>query len=353
MSEPEEGRPGFLRKVWLVVGTLLLVGAVTLFLWKALGVALMIFGGVLAGIALHGMADALRRRSPLSYHLSLLVVGVALAVVLGGFFFLLGPAAVEQLGRLAERLPGAAADVESWLREFWLGRLFLSTLDGSADNGGAEALLGRATGLFRATLGAFVTVAVIAFLGTYFAVAPGTYRRALVWLVPPPWRPRTEEILGALASALRSWILGRVGAMLAVSLLTGVGLAILGVPLVLGLALLAGLLNFVPIIGPIASAVPAVLIAWGESGGVGFAAWVALFYLGVQTVESFAITPYIQREAVSIPPAVLVSSQILMGMAAGVLGILFATPLAVVAGVLVQTLYGEDVLHEEVDVWGS
>ena len=346
-------RGEFLTRVWLVIGCVLATGVAVVFLWTALDVALMIFGGVLLGILLQGLAEAIQERTPLSYRLSLASLGV-LAFGLGGSLtWWLGPHAAEQFGQLAERIPDALEGLRAWVRQLPVGDVLLSLVPASETlSTDAMAMLVRATGVFTATFGVVSTGFVVAFLGIYFAASPERYRRSLLSLAPPSRRDRIEEVLDALGSALRSWLIGRTASMLVVALLTGIGLLIFGIPLVLSLTLLAFVLNFIPFIGPIAAAIPAVLIAWG-SGGLALALWVALFYWGVQLVEGFAVTPYIQQHVVSIPPALLVTSQIILGLAAGIFGVLVATPLAVVVVVLVQMLYEEDVLHEEVEVWGA
>jgi predicted PurR-regulated permease PerM len=122
--------------------------------------------------------------------------------------------------------------------------------------------------------------------------------------------------------------------------LTWLGLTLLGVPLALILAVLAGLLAFIPNIGPVIAAVPAVLLSLLE--GPQMALYVALLYIGVQTVESYLITPFIQRRTVSLPPALTIAAQFLLGMQAGGFGLFVATPLAAVGLTLAQRLRSPD-----------
>jgi predicted PurR-regulated permease PerM len=136
-----------------------------------------------------------------------------------------------------------------------------------------------------------------------------------------------------------------------VGLLTGVGLLIAGVPTPLALGLLAALLSFVPYVGPILSFIPAVLIALTVSLTKVF--YVVLVFGIVQTLESYLVTPLVQRRAVSLPPVILITAQIAMGVLAGATGVLLATPLAVCVIVLLQMLYVEDVLGDEVHVLGQ
>lgn len=355
MQTGEEGsgaRAELRRRTWLVLGQVLVAAAALFLLWKALLVVLLVFAGVLLAVFLSGLARAVSDRLPVPYRLSVVAVTLALVAVGAGVTSALGPTMVEEFGRLTEQLPTSYDELRAMLERTDWGERVLSLLPSpeAVEEDGMDAL-GRVGSLFTLTFGAVVNLLVVGFLGIYFALAPASYRDAVIRLLPPVHREGPERTLLLVGSALRSWLTGRIASMAAVAVLTAVGLFVLGVPLALTLALIAGLLNFVPYLGPVVAAVPAVLVAWGESGSL--ALWVAVYYIGVQTVESFVITPYIQKLAVSIPPALLVTSQILMGLAAGVLGVLLATPTAVTVVVLIQTLYVDDTLGEEVEVLGN
>lgn len=340
------------RRTWLVLGQVLVAAAVVFLLWRALPVVLLIFGGVLLAAFLSGLARPVSERLPVPYRLSVVAVTLALLAVGVGVASALGPTMVEEFGRLTEQLPTSYDELRSMLERRDWGDQALALLPSpdAVEEDGVD-LLDRVGSLFTLTFGAVVNIVVVTFLGIYFALAPGSYRDAVIRLLPPAHREGPERTLLLVGSALRSWLMGRIASMAAVAVLTAIGLFVLGVPLALTLALIAGLLNFVPYLGPIVAAVPAVLVALGESGSL--ALWVAVYYTGVQTVESFVITPYIQKLAVSIPPALLVASQILMGLAAGVLGVLLATPAAVTVVIVIQTLYVDDTLGEDVEVLGS
>jgi predicted PurR-regulated permease PerM len=142
---------------------------------------------------------------------------------------------------------------------------------------------------------------------------------------------------------------GRIIAMIVVGVLTWAGLFLLSVPAAAALAFLAMMLGFIPNIGPILAAAPAIL-AGGMQGGLITALYVALLYIAVQFFEGYLVTPLVQQRTVSIPPALTLTVQLMMGFAFGILGLLLATPLAVVILVLVQMLYLEDILGDQVDL---
>jgi len=138
--------------------------------------------------------------------------------------------------------------------------------------------------------------------------------------------------------------------MAATGVLTGLGLWLLGIPLALTLALLAAVLTFVPYVGAIVSAIPALLLGLVHSPTM--VLYVAILYVIVQLVEGYLLTPLIQQETVALPPALTIASLVLFGALFGPLGLMLGTPLAAVGLVLVRMAYVEDVL-EQGDVLGQ
>jgi predicted PurR-regulated permease PerM len=189
------------------------------------------------------------------------------------------------------------------------------------------------------TLSAVAHALALVMLGIYFAVDPFWYRRGTLRLVPPAYRGRVGSTLSAAAEALRKWLGGVVVAMLVVGCLTGLGLWALGVQFAFTLAVIAAALEFVPFLGPIVAAIPAVLVGFGESPTT--ALYVALLYLAIQQIEGYLLTPLVQRWAVSLPPALAVLAVLAFGVLFGLPGVLFAVPLLVVAIVVVRKLYIE------------
>jgi predicted PurR-regulated permease PerM len=154
-------------------------------------------------------------------------------------------------------------------------------------------------------------------------------------------------VLAELDTRLRRWLLGKLVAMVVIGLVTAGGLALIGVPLALAFGVLAGLLNFIPYVGPIVAFVPAVLLALMQ--GLGTVGAVAGLWIGVQTLEGYVLTPLIDQEAVDVPPALQISALAVAGTLMGPLGIVLGAPLTAVAFVLVQRLYVEDALGDDLD----
>ncbi len=160
-----------------------------------------------------------------------------------------------------------------------------------------------------------------------------------------------REVLGALGYTLRWWLVGRFLTMAVNGLFSGIGLWLLGIPLALGLGLLTALLNFVPNIGPILSMIPAVLLALAE--GPDKALYVLVLYLVLQNLEGFVLEPLVQQCTVALPAAIVIGSQVLLGVLLGSLGVLLATPLIACLFVLVKLLYVRDTLGDTIDVAGE
>ena len=205
-------------------------------------------------------------------------------------------------------------------------------------------VLGRLTGALSTAFGFMADFAIIFFLGLYFAAQPGPYIRGLIKLVPVPGRPRAREVIRGIGHTLQWWLVGQLCSMTIVGVLTGLGLWLLGMPLALALAVLAALFSFVPYLGPIVSAVPAVLLAFTDSPQQ--ALYVVLLYLAVQAVESNLLTPLVQQKAVELPAAMILFAQIMLGFLLGPMGVVLATPLAAMILVVVKMLYIEDTLGD-------
>ncbi len=189
------------------------------------------------------------------------------------------------------------------------------------------------------------TLGLILLLGVYLAFDIYMYRNGLVRLFPLARREQVSGALDAAGHALTRWLLGQLVTMLAVGTAVAVGLAMLGMPLALALGLIAGLMNFVPFIGPIASGLLAVFLAFVE--GPQQALYVALLFLAVQQLEGNGLVPLVQRWAVQMPPVLAALSVLVFGALFGVFGVVFGTPLMVVTMVLVQRRYVEQTLESK------
>ena len=197
--------------------------------------------------------------------------------------------------------------------------------------------------VFATTFGLIVNSMLIFFVGLFLAISPATYRDGFVQLVRPDKRERATEVMNEIGDTLWRWLVGRFGSML----VTGVGAAtllwLIGVPMAGALGVVTGLLTFIPNIGAAIALSLAVLFALPK--GTAAASMVLPAYLMLQLIESYVVTPLIQKRQVSIPPALLIAFQAVMGVLFGILGAAVASPLLAAAKVAIEKLYVEDVLE--------
>lgn len=343
-------RSEFARRVVVAASIGALFVAALIFLRYVAHVLLIIFAGILLATVVDGSARWLCRLTGVPRRVGALGVVFGTLAFLGLVGWWVGPELVQQFGQLAERIPAALQDAQAYLERWGWGQEVIGQMEDSAGPS-LGALVGGAAGVFTTVLGAIANLLIILFLCIYLAYEPDVYRNAVLDLVPRVERDRIRDVLTNAGSALRLWMIGQLGAMTVVGVLTAVALTIAGVPAALALGVIAGLLDFVPIIGPLIAAVPALIIGLGEGLGTGLV--VALIFTAVQQIESYIATPLFQRGVVSLPPALVLGAQVVFAVLFGLLGIFLSTPLLVVVIVLVQTLYVEDVLGEEVPVMGA
>ena len=321
-----------------------LVGLAVLFFWLTIKVDLVIFAGVVFGICLRRVAEALNRLTKLPVGWSLLAVVLLILVFFAGIGWFFSQSIAGQVNQLSQQLPAAAQKVGNMISRSALGQTVAQHLN--ADNLQAsptsmlQSFFGVAANVVE-VVGGFV---VIIFVALYVAAESDRYARGLVLLVPPVRRARAAEILHETASAIWYWILGRLFSMTVLGAMVALGLWLLGVPLPIALGFLAGIMIFVPYIGSVLSAVPSILIA--AATDLRLAVYVIALYVGVHLVEGYILVPMVQRRVVHLPPALTLSAQVILGFLAGFMGLLFATPLVAAGLVIVRMVYIEDVLGD-------
>ncbi|MGQ0540377.1 MAG: AI-2E family transporter [Blastocatellia bacterium] len=343
---PTHGK-SFTERVLIAVAIVVIAALSLVLIYFTFDILLLIFAAALLAIFLRGLADILRRWLPIGESWIVLVVAVLLIAVIAGAIALLAPSVAEQVKILRFEIPRSANQAAEYISQFSWGRTILAQLPGSEEvmaKIDAASMLTRVGGFFSSTVGAVGNFFITILLAIYFASEPRFYSGGLTRLFPLSRRERAKEILNAIYETLRWWLIGKVGSMVFIGLLTWVGLSILGVPLALTLALIAGLLSFIPNFGPIISTIPALLLAFIDSPIS--ALYVLGLYVGVQLIESNIVTPIIERETVELAPALTIIFQLALGAMIGGLGLVLATPLLAVVVVLVEKVYVEDILGD-------
>ena len=352
-ARPTLSRAEFTRRTLIVAGIAALFVAVGTAFALAHDVFFLFFAAVLLAVLLRSVSDPLSKHTGIGPRWSLaLVVLVLLALTgLGGYFA--GSTVAGQLTQLSEKLPSSVDQARAQLAQTGWGREVLDRAPSARNlmTGGTGNMASSVTRFFSTTFGWLGNLLVLVFLTLYMAATPRQYLTGALVLVPPRRRDRAERVLNAVGFHLKWWLIGRAVSMVAVAVITGVGLAILNVPGYLILALLSGLLTAVPFIGPIVAALPAVLIALVQ--GPTTALWVVGVYVLAQAVENYLLAPLLTERFVNLPPVLTIIAVTLVGALFGILGLIVAAPLVVAVMVLVKTLYVEDTLGEDLKVPGE
>ncbi|MCK1384709.1 AI-2E family transporter [Bradyrhizobium sp. 21] len=340
---------------------IVLFTAMLVFTWYFATTLLLIFAGMLLGVGLNALTNALGRRVHLPHAVRLAIVCTALALVLAGVGYLGGATIAEQATALSTTIKSQIANVKSFLDNHGIDTSFFDLGNAAPDSSpnppsaptpspgsgsrgalpGADALASSGGAIvsqtFKLLLGTIHGVGnifIVLFLGVAFAAQPGTYRGGVLFLAPARHRARTTLIIDRVSETLERWLIAQMTVMLAVGLVTWIGLAIIGVPASFILGIQAGLLTFIPTVGAIIGGMIVVLASLASGWVAALSAFV--LFLGVHVMESYVLTPLLQRQALDIPPATLFAFQILLGVVFGIWGLALALPLVAIAKVMID-----------------
>jgi predicted PurR-regulated permease PerM len=327
---------------------LILLGIALYILWEIRYLLLLVFAAVLVAVALDGAVHFLRQwRIPQG-----VAIGLTLLTFLAGLTLLVGllvPPFSKELEELAKLLPKGLQSVAQWSEDLQM-RLFGETLIPLQGNGDLvrqlqallNPLLTRGISFFFDTLGGVLSFVFILVLAVMFLADPGTYRQGFIRLFPAFYRNRVNTILRRCEVNLRAWMLGTLTAMAVVGLLSFIGLSLLGVRLYFAHALIAGLFNLIPNIGPTLSLIPPTVIAALDAPWKAVA--VVILYFLIQQTDAYLVTPYVMSQQLQLPPALTLMAQIFFTTFLGLPGLILALPLMVVCRVWVEEALVKDVL---------
>lgn len=342
---PPEG--GLIARILLFYGIgviFLLAGYLLAYSYQFL---LLLFASILLGVVLHDGSRKLETKFHVPHQVALPLLLFGITLVVGAVAWLIAPQIARQTQQLFTEIPAAVERFQSYLQQFnWFNQLLggIPSFEKLMQN--ASGMLSKAGVLFSGTIGVIGNAVIIVFVAIYLAAQPQVYVNGFVTLFPFKKRARVREVMNELGDTLAQWMLGKLLSMIIIGVVTALGLSLLGVPLALVLGVIAGVLDFIPYIGPIMAAVPAILLALSESPTL--ALYVVLLFIGLQVLEGYILLPLIERRTVSLPPALTIAMQVLLGSLFGLSGIALATPLAAVIAVLVVMLYVQDVLGDPV-----
>ncbi|MCK9531751.1 MAG: AI-2E family transporter [Gammaproteobacteria bacterium] len=343
LNEQAQSLVGIARHSLPVVAVVVLAVALMGLLYVGAELFLLLFAGLLLALLLRALARPLER-AKIPPGLAFAAAVFILFSVVGGVLLLFGPLLIDGFAQLADSLPEAADVVMEKLQNHPAVVRSLQHALGGQGAGIASGTLARVAGIFSTVIGGAIALVVVVFTAVYVAAEPDLYRTGLLRLVPPRSRPQAGLLLDELTYMLTWWLFGQFVSMFTIGVLTWVGLMLLGVPLATTLALAAALLTFIPTIGPVLAAIPAVLVGFTETPLL--AVYVVLLYIAVESLESYLVTPLVQRQVVNLPPVLVLAAQLLLAVQYGLLGLFVAAPLSVLFMVLVKRIYVEGVLGD-------
>jgi predicted PurR-regulated permease PerM len=314
-------------------------------LWMVRTSLLLAFASIVVAVLLTSAVDLVRRYLPLTRSWSLLVVVLVLIAGLSASILLVGSRIQLQVTELFHQLPQALEVAEAKLG---VELPDVNQSGRSSLNFPLQELLPEALSIGRTAANAITGLVVVIVGGVFLAADPNVYITGLVKLFPRSYHPQLTNCIDEAGNALRLWLIGELISMTIVGVLVGLGIWLIGLPAPIALGLFAGLMEFIPTVGPIIGAIPALLLAIGQ--GSTSVLWTIGLFVALQQAESNIITPVVQRNMVNIPPALLLFSVVVAGLLFGILGVVLAAPLTVVIYVAVKTLYVRRTLGIETSV---
>ena len=357
-----------------VGGICVVVFAVAIyFAWYFAATLFLIFAGILLGVALNSLTNLLGRAVGGPHPLRLIVVCLLLAALLSGVVYLGGSTIAQQATALSNTIKGQIGNLKAFLDQHGVDTSYfnLNAADNTAatilkpatttpDNqqvdkpaapkqaptglpdfpsagtiaSGGGAIVTQTFKLLIGTLGAVGNFFIVLFLGLAFAAQPRVYRHGILGMTPARYRRSATDIVDRISSTLERWLTAQIVTMAAVFLVTWIGLEVIGIQGAFILGIQAGALAFIPTIGALLGGMIVVLASLA-SGWVAAASAFALF-LGVHALESYVLTPVLQRQALEIPPATLFAFQILLGVVFGIWGLALALPLMAISKVIID-----------------
>jgi predicted PurR-regulated permease PerM len=320
--------------------------AVFVFIYFFFEIVLLTIGAILTAVVVVLIAAPFENRLKLHRWASLPLAVLILAAVVVGTGYLFGTRLAFDIQNVVSRMDEAQNSIRASLETSQVGKLLLSHM---GDVNIPIANIATSVFSISARFVADALVAVIA--GVYLAAQPSLYLDGFLMLFPQQERAHAEETVTAVGNGLYRWLEGQFITMFLIGGLSTVAWLAIGLPSPFGLGLIAGVTEFIPYVGPIIAAIPALLVAATQSPAT--VLWTFIAYIGIHTIEGNVISPLIQRELVYVPPALMLLGIASISIVFGTAAILFAAPIVVVLFVLIKKLYVRDSLGEPTPLPGE
>lgn len=340
-----------------LIDWLSLLGLLLIFvsLWQFREILLLAFMGMVLAIALNSLVRLIINRTQIPRWGAVPIALVMVIAGITGIVVLVLPLFIDQFQQLLQLIP-QGFDRLLLLRDrliedppSWLPDLNLDLIPPFSDLirqvlALSRRVFGNFFDFFSGSVAILLQVLLIVVFTIMLLADPLSYRRLLIRFFPNPYRYRVDAILSDCEVALLGWLRSVSMSSLFVASTTAIGLTILGVPFVFAHALLAGVFNFIPNIGPTISVIFPLSVALLDS--VGKAIAVVVLYVIIQNLESYWFSPMTLQQQVSLLPAGTLIAQIFFATFLGPLGLVLALPLTVVLKTCVEEALIKDVLDQ-------
>lgn len=326
----------FTKKAFTAVAIVALFVIVLLLFKTLFSVLLLTLAAILVTIYFYGFAGIFQKYLHLSPRLSIVLSVIFNILLLVAFFWFVGSRLSNQVAELSQTLPSTVEKFKGQIEQTTLGSKALNYLQSTGSSAKTASVIKK---FFSSSFGILSDLYIILLLCLFFTASPSLYKKGIVHLLPPKAKDQGAKLLDELATMLKKWLVGEIIGFFFIAILTAIGLMIIGIPLVLTLALIAGLLNLIPNFGPIIALIPAGLL--GLMQGPTTAIIVVCMYTFIQIMQSAVTQPLIQKRMVNIPPALTILGQVAFGMLAGFWGVLLAVPIVAILMKVVNKLYVE------------
>jgi len=324
----------FQKKVWITGGIFALIIVILLLFKTLFSLLLLVFAGVIITVYFYGVAGLFQRHFHWSPKLSIILSVILNIILLVTFFWFVGARIQQQVTQLTDTLPATIQKAKDQISQSPIGNKLLQNLNSSGDS---KKSIAAVKSFFSSSFGVLSDLYIVILLAAFFTASPAPYKKGLIKLLPTKAKDKGKDLIEKISSLLKKWLKGQIIGIFFIAIVTAIGLLIIGIPLVLTLALIAGLLNFIPNFGPLIALIPAVLIALMQ--GPTTALLIFGMYTLIQIIQSAVTQPIVQKKMISIPPALTIMGQVAMGALGGFWGVLLATPFVAILIVVVQELY--------------
>lgn len=327
---------------------LILLIVLTLILFQLKNMLLLLFAAILFAIVMRAIIDFVKEKTGLRENVSFLLVLLFTILLIVGLLTLFGLQIKNQLSDLIQLIPKG---IQQLSEKFQIELINWNEMLNAPNANEMGDIVKKISAYSLTTVGIVADLVLVLVGAIFLAADPATYRNGALLMVPPSARENLENTMLAIGQALKKWFGGQLIEMIAVFLMSLLAYWLLELPSFLGLAIIAGIANFIPMIGPIIGGVIAAMVA--ATLGVPTLLWTLAAVLLIQQIENHLLMPFVQRYAVNIPPALVIFAILGFSSLFGIAGAILGVPLAVALTVVVQSLWVNETLGEDVALAGS